>query len=85
MIRHDGALLMCCADLQGELILGKLAEEGFRALWEGPRATRTRMDHLAGRFSGVCAGCGGINWYDLDPDRVQATRARARALSPEPR
>lgn len=80
VIRHDGHLLMCCADLQGELDLGPLEPQGFRALWEGPLATRRRMEHLAGRFEGVCAGCGGINWYTLSPAQVDATRRRAAEL-----
>ncbi len=80
VIRHDGHLLMCCADLHSELDLGALGGQTFRALWEGPRATRTRLEHLAGRFRGVCAGCGGINWYALEPWMAEGTRARAGAL-----
>lgn len=74
VIRHDGALLMCCADLHSELVLGNLHESSFAELWQGERATRLRLDHLAGRFEGVCAGCGGINWYDT----TEAMRADAR-------
>ena len=80
VIRHDGALMMCCADLRGELALGNLAKQGFRALWDGPHATRLRLDHLAGHFDGVCAGCGGINWYELTDEMTQAARARAADL-----
>ena len=80
VIRHDGHLMMCCADLGGELDLGSLAARSFRRLWEGPEATARRMEHLAGRFEGVCAGCGGVNWYTLSPDRVAATRETARKL-----
>lgn len=80
VVRHDGHLLMCCADLRGELDLGSLAEASFRALWEGERATRLRLDHLAGRFEGVCAGCGGVNWYTITPAHVAAARARGREL-----
>lgn len=80
VIRHDGHLLMCCADLGGELDLGSLDAASFRALWEGPRATARRLDHLGGRFEGVCAGCGGINWYSLSESQIQSTRRRAREL-----
>ena len=79
VIRHDGTLLLCCADLGSEMALGHLGEQGFAALWDGPGADAHRMAHLAGRFEGVCAGCGGINWYDLPADRVAATRQRAAA------
>lgn len=80
VIRHDGHLLVCCSDLRGELDLGSLAEASFRQLWEGERATRLRLAHLGGRFEGVCASCGGINWFRLPDGAAEATRARARVL-----
>ena len=80
VIRHDGALLMCCADLHSELVLGNLDSASFSELWQGPRATRLRLDHLAGRFDGVCASCGGINWYDTTPEMAATTRRRATEL-----
>lgn len=80
VIRHDGQLMMCCADLRGELKLGSVVESGFRALWDGETATRHRLAHMAGRFEGVCAGCGGINWYETTPQMKTATRKRAAAL-----
>lgn len=80
VVRQDGHLLMCCADLRGELDLGSLADASFRTLWEGEKATRARLAHLAGRFEGVCATCGGINWYALTESHAAATRARGAAL-----
>jgi len=80
VIRHDGGLMMCCADLRGELSLGSLATHGFRELWQGPIATRMRMEHLAGQFEGVCAGCGGINWYATTESMEDEARARAVEL-----
>ncbi|MDP2314586.1 MAG: SPASM domain-containing protein [Pseudomonadota bacterium] len=83
VVRQDGHLLMCCADLRGELDLGSLADTSFRTLWDGEKATRTRLAHLAGRFEGACAGCGGINWYTLGPEHAAAARARGVALGIE--
>ncbi len=80
VIRHDGHLMMCCADLRGELNLGSLQENSFASLWNGPTATRIRMDHLNGSFDGVCADCGGINWYETTDDMRSATRKRALEL-----
>ncbi len=80
VVRQDGHLLLCCADLRSELDLGSLAEASFRELWDGPRATRLRLDHLAGRFDGPCASCGGINWYALGPEQRAAARERGREL-----
>ena len=81
VIRHDGALMMCCADLRGELTLGSLAEHSFETLWQSARATLRRIDHLEGRFDGVCMDCGGINWYQTTPAMAAQTRARAAALA----
>jgi Radical SAM superfamily/Iron-sulfur cluster-binding domain len=80
VIRHDGALLLCCADLHSSMALGSLREQGFRALWEGPLATRKRLEHLEGRYTGACASCGGINWYTWEPAMGDAALARARDL-----
>jgi len=67
VIRHDGDLTVCCADLQGRLSLGSLAHDTFWALWTGPRARALREAHRDRRFEGPCAPCGGIGWYAL-PD-----------------
>lgn len=65
VIRHDGQLMMCCADLQGEMTLGSLQHHRFLELWNGSKAQLFRRQHLHGIFQGVCQGCGGINWYEL--------------------
>ena len=76
VIRHDGHLMMCCADLGGELDLGSLAEHSFRTLWEGELALSRRIDHIQGRFEGVCASCGGINWYRTTDEVIEDTLRR---------
>lgn len=80
VIRHDGHLVMCCADLASELDLGPVHERGFRALWEGEIAVQRRLAHLEGRHDevGPCGDCGGIQWYSLREEQIAATRARAR-------
>lgn len=80
VIRQDGHLLMCCADLHSALDLGSLAERGFAELWQGPRATEERLKHLAGRFEGPCEGCGGINWYATTPEMAAQARERGGEL-----
>ena len=83
VIRHDGQLMMCCADLRGELKLGSLANRGFRELWDGEKATQHRMKHLSGRFEGICGSCGGINWYRLTQKMKTSARERAEVLGIE--
>ena len=65
VIRHDGALMYCCADLQGQMKLGNLDHSSFLNLWLSDSAKTRRREHLRGQFSDACATCGGINWYDL--------------------
>ena len=76
VIRHDGQLMMCCADLQGELNLGSLKAHHFLELWNGVKAQAERRRHLSGEFRGVCQGCGGINWYDLPEDAQELVQIR---------
>ncbi len=73
VIRHDGHLMMCCADLPGELDLGDLGQHSFRALWEGHEAVQRRLAHVRGAFDevGPCESCGGINWYRTPPEVVR--------------
>jgi len=76
VIRHDGALMMCCADLPGKLALGSLAQSSFRELWEGPVAHKRRVEHIHGRFEEPCGSCGGINWYRTTPEVIAHTLAQ---------
>jgi MoaA/NifB/PqqE/SkfB family radical SAM enzyme len=73
VIRHDGLLMMCCVDLQGELDLGSLGESSFMDLWHSPKAESVRLSHIKGEFSkhSPCGDCGGINWYNTPNDFVE--------------
>ena len=74
VIRHDGHLMMCCVDLQGELDLGQLGDgSSFLDLWQGELAERVRMAHIEGRFGDhpPCGDCGGINWYGTPLEFVE--------------
>ena len=83
VIRHDGALVMCCADLQSDLVLGNLREQSFKALWNSSTARARRIAHIEGRFSdvGPCADCGGINWYGMPAETVRDWLESADAMS----
>lgn len=65
VIRHDGRLMTCCADLQGSMEIGNLHTERFSTLWLSESMRQRRREHLQGTFQDACAGCGGINWYAL--------------------
>jgi len=67
VIRWDGQVMACCADTHGAIHVGNVADEGFVALWEGPRMTEIRLAHLTGDLSNLpyCQACGGFTWYEL--------------------
>jgi hypothetical protein len=57
-IRHDGELLLCCEDIQGEWGLGNVAERSLRDLWFGePHASRLQALAQPGGRSGYCLTC----------------------------
>ena len=82
VIRHDGALMVCCSDLQGTLSLGSLKEESFLNLWFSHAAQELREKHMEKKFEGVCAHCGGINWYELSKARKDGFR-RGKMFRPK--
>ena len=71
VIRHDGALMLCCADLEGQMSLGNLDTNRFKDLWLSKSARRRRHQHLNGQFADKCKDCGGVNWYDLPPHHME--------------
>lgn len=84
VIRHDGHLTTCCADLRGELDLGSLEDATFAELWDGPEMNRRRLAHLEGHFKEVplCAACGGFTWYELSLQEILHERSRLQGLLP---
>ena len=73
VIRHDGRLMTCCADLQGSMEIGNLHTERFSTLWLSAAMKQRRREHLQGTFRDACEGCGGINWYTLPEHYVDWT------------
>ena len=74
VIRHDGRLMACCADVDGEIPVGNLSDHTFQEMWEGALMTRYRLWHIEGRFDQMpkCEGCGGIGWIDMSPEEIRA-------------
>lgn len=73
VIRWDGELMACCADVDGEIAVGNLRAAEFDELWFGEAMTGYRMLHIEGRFEEIpkCWSCGGINFYKMEPDEVR--------------
>ena len=81
VIRHDGSLMMCCADLAGTLNLGSLSTQRFSQLWFGKEANRHRTNHMNGIFTDACVHCGGINWYTLTDATVAYIHDRSEEIA----
>jgi sulfatase maturation enzyme AslB (radical SAM superfamily) len=66
VVLSDGSVTTCCADVRGELALGRIeelldpsAEAGAASrLYAGARWRALRRAHREGRFPGPCATCG---------------------------
>lgn len=82
VIRWDGELMACCADIDGEIAVGNLRDADFDELWFGPEMTRYRLLHIEGRFDAMpkCWSCGGINFYKIEPKEVHAYLEEADRL-----
>lgn len=74
VIRWDGELMACCADVDGEIAVGNLRDAAFDELWFGETMTEYRMLHIEGRFEEIpkCWSCGGINFYKMSPEEVRS-------------
>lgn len=73
VIRWDGQLMACCADVDGQIEVGNLKDATFEQLWEGPRMTQYRVWHILGEFEKIpkCLYCGGINFYKMEPEEIR--------------
>jgi len=73
VIRWDGQVMACCADTDGAIEVGNVADEGFVALWRGERMNELRLAHLLGQLDAFpyCQACGGFTWYELDRGEVR--------------
>ena len=73
VIPHDGELHVCCADVEGEVRVGNLADADLNELWNGDTMRRYRVWHIKGEFHRMpkCASCGGINFYKLTAEQVR--------------
>jgi hypothetical protein len=66
--------MACCADTDGAIDVGNVADEGFVAAWRGHRMNELRLAHLIGDLDAFpyCRACGGFTWYELRRDEVRA-------------
>ena len=74
VIRWDGQLMVCCADVDGAIAVGNVSEDGFVKLFNGPEMTRIRLAHLTGKLGRLpfCQACGGFTYYELSEEQIRA-------------
>ncbi len=79
VIRWDGEVMVCCADVDGAIAVGNVRDHGFVSLWTGARMEAVRLAHLRGDLDGIplCRSCGGFTVYRLDAERARDTLERA--------
>jgi len=65
--------MACCADVDGEILIGNVKNDTFQALWEGKKMTQYRLWHIEGAFHKIpkCLNCGGINWIQMDREEIR--------------
>ncbi len=82
VIRWDGQLMVCCADVDGAIEVGNVRDDGFVSLWGGPTMTRIRLAHLTGRLGRLpfCQACGGFTYYELSEEQIRTYLERIGRL-----
>jgi len=51
VVRAGGDVTMCCFDIQGRAVMGRLGEESLAEIWNGPRYKAVRLAMLAGTWT----------------------------------
>ncbi len=67
MVKFDGVVSACCADVVGELTLGRLQDEGIVAIIRGEKLRALREQHLRCSLQNlpICLYCGNRTAVDL--------------------
>jgi MoaA/NifB/PqqE/SkfB family radical SAM enzyme len=58
VVLWDGRVSVCCADYEGDLIVGDACTEKLADIWNGPKMRQIRLLHCRGTFPPVCKTCG---------------------------
>jgi MoaA/NifB/PqqE/SkfB family radical SAM enzyme len=61
-ILSDGTVVPCCLDVDGEMVLGNVADKKFRDIWAGDDFRQLRLALLSGTVpaGSICDGCDNI-------------------------
>jgi hypothetical protein len=53
----DGRVSLCCADLDGHIVLGDLRTQSIAEIWNGDAYRRVRREHLESGGPAICRNC----------------------------
>lgn len=69
-VNFNGAVSVCCADWRMATIVGNVAEESLKDIWNGERLRAFRLTHLEGRREELpaCRDCGYVLTLPADND-----------------
>jgi len=57
VVLWDGTVTICCADVEGEIVLGNAQQESLLDIWNGPVLARIRAGIAKGRLPSRCQRC----------------------------
>jgi radical SAM protein with 4Fe4S-binding SPASM domain len=58
IVRADGTVVPCCADFNGQLVLGALGSQTLAEIWDSPPVVALRTAHITGRdLPYICRQC----------------------------
>ena len=59
----DGRVSICCADYEGEAIVGDARKQTLAEIWNSKKMREYRRAHIKGKFPPICENC---NEYETD-------------------
>ncbi|MBN1586790.1 MAG: radical SAM protein [Candidatus Omnitrophica bacterium] len=67
IVLWDGRVTVCCADSEGDLVIGNARETPVRDLWNGGKMRALRRSHRRKKFFSVCKDCGEYRSPEASP------------------
>lgn len=79
VVLWDGRVTPCCADYNGELIVGRANEKSLQDVFNGPAMISLRKKHLKRQWSGLCERCSFYEAdYHLSPGKINEIKKKLR-------
>lgn len=74
VINHDGVVVACCVDWSRQYVIGDVAREPVRDVWNSPKMRDLQIRHLRGEREQVpmCRGCNALMSCTIDNIDAQA-------------